>query len=144
MEVKTPPECVTRLNDYEKLFIQRAKSFQTVTRMETVSRKKGPNINQIQKLKGKTFHLPMPLQKTLEKLPRPDQAIIPNQDLYILVRGQPTKQRQVWQSFVNVKNIYEALEWLKINNSLYKDIVLPRTPEELLDELDDIDVQFAL
>lgn len=144
LEVKPPPVCLTRLNDYEKIFIQRAKAFQVVTRMGTVSDRKEPNKHLIQKIKGKTFHLPMPLQKTLEKLPRPDQAINPNQDLYILVRGNPTKQKQIWQSFVNVQHIYEALQWLKQNNPLYEHIVLPLSPDGLLDELDDIDMQFNL
>lgn len=144
LEVRTPPECLTRLNDHEKILIQRAKAFQVVTRMGKISGRKGPNNERVQKITGKTFHLPLPLEKTLAKLPTPQQALIPNQDLYVLVRAQPTNQKQVWQSFVNVKNIYEALQWLKVNNHLYTDIVLPSTPEALLDELDDIDVQFRM
>lgn len=48
------------LNEFEKLLIQRAKAFQTV-KMGTVANKKIPQRLQIQKVKGRTFHLPLSL-----------------------------------------------------------------------------------
>lgn len=46
-------------------------------------------------------------------------------NLFILVRNLPTKQNKIWETLVNVKKIYDALTWLKLNNILYKDINLP-------------------
>lgn len=45
-------------------------------------------------------------------------------DLFILVRSLPTIQNKIWETLVNVKKIYDALEQLKSNNWLYKDIHL--------------------
>lgn len=64
--------------------------------------------------------------------------------MYILVRGLPSKQKQIFQRYVNVNHVYEALEWLKDNNHLYRQIILPALPDNILDELDDEDIQFNL
>jgi len=36
-------------------------------------------------------------------------------ELFILVRSLPTKQNKILADFVNVKKIYDALKWLKLN-----------------------------
>lgn len=144
LDIEQPPLCITRLNEYEEMLIQRAKAFQVVTRMGAVSGKNRPRQEMMQKVIGKTFHLPLPLEKTLEKMPSPQQPIAPHQDLYILVRGLPSKQKLIFESFVNVNHVYEALLWLKEHNPLYNDITLPTSPENILDGLNDEDIQFNL
>jgi len=44
------------------------------------------------------------------------------QSLVLLVGSQPTQQHRVWTSVVDLKRVHAALEWLRINNPLYKDI----------------------
>lgn len=98
---------IVGLNQHERLLIQRAKAFRVVTRIGTVSGKNRPRQQMVGKVKGRTFHLPLPIQKTLEKS---QQEIAPNQDFYILVRGAPTNQKQVSDSNINVNHVYKALE----------------------------------
>jgi len=57
------PDIIASLNTFEKILVQRAKAFQTVVKMGTVINKKLPERQMIQKVKGRTFHLPLPLQK---------------------------------------------------------------------------------
>lgn len=87
--------------------------------------KNRPNSEAIKKIKGRVFHLPLPLENSLKKLPNPTEAILKNQDLTVVVRGIPSNKKHVWQSLVDVGKIYNALIWLKTNNPLYVDINLP-------------------
>ena len=86
---KVPAE-IAELNQYEKVLIQRAKAFQVVTKMSTVAGKRLPPSHMISKVHGSTFHLPLPLQETLKRLPTPDQPIPEHGELYILLRSIPT------------------------------------------------------
>jgi len=45
----------------------------------------------IQRVKGKTFYLPLLLQKTLNKICSNTDPINKNFEMYVLVRGIPTK-----------------------------------------------------
>jgi len=63
------PNVTASLNTFEKILIQRVKAFQTVfVKMGTVINKKLSQRQMIQKVKGRTFHLPLPLQETWNKL----------------------------------------------------------------------------
>ena len=136
------PEVISSLNAFEKILIQRAKAFQTVVKMGTVMNRKVPERHMIQKVKGRTFHLPLPIQETLNKLSSETDAININHELYIVVRGIPTKSKIIWEEIVNIKKIFDALMWLKNNNPLYSKIILPNTPDELdLKELNSLEFQ---
>ncbi|KAG8187778.1 hypothetical protein JTE90_018777 [Oedothorax gibbosus] len=135
--IEPVPEEIISLNYHEKLLIQRAKAFQTVIKMGTVSCKNKPRSFLNQKVSGKDISTPIPLEKTLERLPKPEQAIITDQDLYVIVRGIPTNQKKLWQSLVNLSSVNKALKWLKQNNPLYTKIVLPISDHNLLDQLRD-------
>lgn len=87
------PQEIGELNDYEKLLIQRAKAFQTVIRMGSVSGRRQPHSNLLQKVVGRAFHLPLPTEQTLKKLPNPEDAIMANQELFVTVRGLPSKAK---------------------------------------------------
>lgn len=72
MHFKPIPDCISALNDFEIVFIQRAKAFQVLTRMNAVSgshNKHRPLINVNRKDKGRTFHLPLPIENTLSESP---------------------------------------------------------------------------
>lgn len=103
------PEVISSLNAFEKILIQRAKAFQTVVKMGTVINKKLPERQMVQKVKGRTFHLPLPMQETLNKLCSNTDAININHELYILVRGIPTKSKIIWEEMVNIKRVFDAL-----------------------------------
>ncbi|XP_036140477.1 uncharacterized protein LOC118644866 [Monomorium pharaonis] len=103
--------------------------------MGTVMNKKLPHKQMVQKVKGRTFHLPLPLEQTMNKICSKTDAINKNNmELYILVRGIPTKAKIIWEEMVNLKKVFDALVWLKHNNHLYKHIILPDTCDRLCSE----------
>ena len=53
---------------FEKMLIQRTKAFQTIVKMDTVAKKNLPHHVKVDKLKGRTFHLPLPTNETLKKI----------------------------------------------------------------------------
>jgi len=83
-------------------------------------------------LKGTSFFLPLPFDKTLETIesvgmPKRDLAsevydILPDPQLFILIDGRPTKDNVVWQSLVDVNGVKETVRCLKQINWLYKSI----------------------
>lgn len=60
------PDVILSLNCFEKILIQRAKAFQVVVRMESISGRQPPRCNMIEKFVGRTFHLPLPIEETLK------------------------------------------------------------------------------
>ncbi|KMQ83275.1 dna repair and recombination protein mitochondrial [Lasius niger] len=132
LEVLPVPQEIAILNDYERILIQQAKAFQTVQRMGTVMNKNLPHKDMVSKVKGRTFHLPLPMEETFKKICLSNEPINLNHELYILVRGIPTKANIVWEKLVDVKKVWDALLWLKHNNPIYSNIILPIPPENLL------------
>jgi len=78
-------EVISSLNTIEKILIQRVKAFQTVVKMGTVSNKKIPERSKIQKVKGRTFHLSLLLQQTLNKICSDIDPINTNYELYFII-----------------------------------------------------------
>ena len=86
----------------------------------------------INKVRGSTFHLPLPLQETLKRLPTPEQPIPEHGELYVLLHSIPTAKKVVWQELVDINNkVYKALSKLKEINPLYHKINLPLSASEL-------------
>ncbi|CAH0388423.1 unnamed protein product [Bemisia tabaci] len=142
MEVPpTPPE-IACLNSFEKMFIQLAKAFQVVVKAGTVMNKNIPATNLNSKVVGRTFHLPLPLERSIQRVLNSERTVLPDQQLFILVRGLPTKNRKIWESVVNFSNVLRALRWLKNNNPLYQNIEMPQSAEELLQYNPDTDISF--
>lgn len=113
LQFESVPQCIAQLNEFEKLFIQRAKAFQVFARMDTVMgghNRKRPSSDVIKKIKGRVFHLPLPLENNLKKLPNPQSAILKDQDLTVIVRGTPSNKRNIWQSLIDIRKIYGALK----------------------------------
>ena len=106
--------------------IQKTKPFQTIIRLGTYTGKI-PKYNATKGLKGSVFLLPLPLQNAIDKLdtlgmPKEPEGVdmLPDPELYILQDGQPTKDKVVWQSLVDVSDIKRAAKKLKETNWLYK------------------------
>lgn len=116
------PECISNLESFSKMFIQRAKVFQVITRIQTVQggqHGNSPHFGQILQIKGRCFHLPIPIESTLEKLLDPRNAIVKNRDLIDLVRSIPTDVRTIWEKLINVKDIHYYLFFIvRVNFSL--------------------------
>ena len=128
------PTEILKLNQHERVLIQRAKAFQVVTKMQTVAGKRLPPSHKVSKVHGSTFHLPLPLHETLKRLPNPEYPLPESGELYILLRSIPTTKKVLWQDMVDVNKIYAALSKLKEINPLYAAINLPSSASGL--ELD--------
>jgi len=84
------------------------------------------------------------MQETLNKLCSNTDPININHELFILVRGIPTKSKIIWEEMVNVKKVFDALTWLKNNNPFYSEIILPDTHDELYFEKLNNNLQFQM
>lgn len=71
------------------------------------------------------------MQETLNKLCCDTDPININHELYVLVRGIPTKSKIIWEQMIDIKKVFDALTWLKHNNPLYSHITLSNTHDEL-------------
>jgi len=90
------PDIIASLNTFEKILVQRAKAFQTIVKMRTVINKKLPEKQMIQKVKSRTFHLPLLLQETWNKLCKNTDSININYEMYIFVRDIPAKNLKLF------------------------------------------------
>ena len=121
------PKELERLDPLSKQLIQRGKAFQAVVRLGTYTGKV-PSYNSLKACKGTMFFLPLPLDKTVQTI---DDVInsrgmssvgLPDPELYIVVSGNPSKQKVLWQSMVNVAHVTAAIKKLKQINWLYANI----------------------
>ena len=103
--------------------------------------KKKPAVSLVKKMIGRVFHLPLPLEQTLKKLPNPSDALIADQEFYVLARSAPSKQNHIWQSLIDINKIFEALHWLKKNNPLYHNIIIPTSADKLLENINNCDIE---
>ncbi|KAJ8685608.1 hypothetical protein QAD02_021401 [Eretmocerus hayati] len=133
---------IQTLNMFEKMLVQRAKAFQVVVKLGTVQNKIIPHYMKLDQAKGRTFHLPLPFEATLEKLCKETDPIDLNHGLYVLVRSNPKKNKAIWEDYVNIRKIWIALHWLKYNNPFYVHFELPSTPEQLLSYLERTDLEY--
>ena len=87
-------------------------------------------------MKGTMFFLPLPLQNMLDRLDEAGfraqfsaddiMSTLPDPELYIIVDGQPTKDKVVWQSIVDVDNVRHAVDKLRETNWLENPISVSR------------------
>ena len=131
---ETVPGELAHLDALSKQLIQRAKAFQTVVRLGSMTAKV-PIYNSLQACKGTMFFLPLPLKRTLKTLeevqiPAKDgtsashavirKSQLPNPELYIIVNDKPKSGKVVWHTLVNVNAIKTAVHKLKDINWLYQ------------------------
>ncbi|KAJ8671560.1 hypothetical protein QAD02_002819 [Eretmocerus hayati] len=86
-------EEIRSLNRFEQMLIQRAEAFQCVVKLETVQKKNIPHHMKLDQVKGRTFHLPLPLEATLQKICKDTDPINLDHELYVLIRSNPTKKK---------------------------------------------------
>ena len=128
LATETVPGELSHLNVLSKQLIQRAKEFQTVVWLGSMTAKV-PIYNALQACKRTMFFLPLPLKRTLETLEEVTSAThavakrvwLPNPELYIIENGKPKSGKVVWQTLVNVNAIKAAVHKLKEINWLYQD-----------------------
>ena len=122
------PNYVSKLNILERQLIQKTKAFPTIIRPGTYT-SKVPIYSATNTIKGTSFFLPMPFDKTqalLDSINMPQDLasevyiILPDPHVFILLDGKPAKDKVVWQSMVDVDNVKEAVQRLKEINWLYK------------------------
>ena len=121
--VKEVPKELSQLNALGRQLVQRTKPFQTIIRLGTYTGKV-PVYNATKGLKGTMFFFPLPLQNTLETLNElelahssisDDVQILPDPELYILLDGQPTKNKVVWQTLLDLHKIKKAITQVETN-----------------------------
>ena len=138
-----PPE-ISALNATEKMLIQRAKAFQIIERKGTVGKKNLPPKQRIEKVIGRTFHLPLSMEETLKRICPETEPINKNHEYYILVRSLPSaKTKTIWENKVNIGKVYAALQKLKSVNPEYKNIMLPVEANDLLNDLPPMEYEFG-
>ena len=92
------PKELERLDPVSKQLIQRGKAFQAVVRLGTYTGKV-PSYNSLKACKGTMFFLPLPLDKTIQTIDdvmnsRGTPSVgLPDPELYIVVSGNPSKQK---------------------------------------------------
>ena len=104
--------------------IQLAKCYQTVVRLGIYTGKV-PIYNSLKACKGTVFYLPLPLEKTMSTLGNAKDfrpTSLPNPELYVILNGQPTKNKTVWLFLVDVTCVQAAFNKLKDINWLYGSI----------------------
>jgi len=113
------PDCITCLNMFERALIKFCMTCITVVRLGQISNHGRPRNELNSALKGRIAYLPVDLLSNALFLP---DNLLNVQNLVLLVDSQPTQQHRVWTSVVDLRKVHAALEWLRINNPLYKDI----------------------
>jgi len=104
LQTEPIPKELSQLNTLGRQLIQRAKAFQTIVRLGTYIAKV-PIYNATRAMKGTTFFLPLLLENTIAKLDAVGVSkelsldtckILPDPELYILIDGQPTKNKLMY------------------------------------------------
>ena len=114
--VPIPPE-LAALDLLSRQLIQRAKCYQTVV----LTLVKCLDTIPCRPAKGQCFFLPLPLNKTINKVQQ-HTSLLPDPELYIIVNGRPTKSNVVWRSLVDVNHVKTAIRKLRSCNWLYRDV----------------------
>ena len=113
------PDCIKDLNIFERSLIKFCMTCITVVRLGQITSHKRPQNELTAALKGRIAYLPVDVDANATFLP---ENILNVDSLILLVGGQPTKQKKVWTSAVDLRKVHAALAWLRENNPHYKDV----------------------
>jgi len=119
LSVVATPDCITQLNLFERALIKFCMTCITVVRLGQVTKSCRPRNELTGALKGRIAYLPVDLQSNARFLP---DNLLNVQSMVLLVGSQPTQQQRIWTSVVDLGKVHSALEWLRSNNPIYKDI----------------------
>ena len=131
LDIGVVPEVISTLSPFESIFIRLAICYQTIVKLAP-SGAGIPYNQRMQSLKGFAVHLPAPVSETIQQLNQERPTSLINPDDFIILYGLPKKDKTVWRHLVNVNKIHNALKWLKENNPLYANVIIPDEPENLL------------
>ena len=112
------PDKLVKLDNLSKQFFQRAKAFQTIICLGIYSHKE-PSYNSLNTCKGNIFFPPLPHSKTMEMLENALRTLA-DPEVYIIVNGQPIKNRVVRCSLVDVNAIKAVVQKIGEINWLYR------------------------
>ena len=92
--------------------------------------RKSSHLQSIKSGQRNNVFLPLPMQNTLDRLDEAGfraqfssddiMSTLPDPELYIIVDGQPTKDKVVWRGIVDVDNVRHAVDKLRDINWLYR------------------------
>jgi len=119
LAVEETPECLQQLNIFETALIKHCITSVTIVRLGQVTNVSRPNNELTAAMKGRIAYLPVDVAANASFVP---DNILNLDSFILLVGGQPTKQKKVWTSLVDLRKVHKALEWLRQNNKFYKDI----------------------
>ena len=132
MDQGTVPRVIADLTPFEAMFIRQISMFQSFLKLgPSVGNR--PNNEKMSAVKGFSVHIPVPVEMTIKQLAGDKHQLV-NPRSFIVLHGIPRKDKNVWQSLINVERIIAALKWLVKNNPLYRDIHVP-SKDEILDML---------
>jgi len=130
LAVVETPQCIQELNIFEKTLIKFCVTSVTILRLGQISNTNRPRNELNSALKGRIAYLPVDISATASFLP---DNLLNVDNLVLLVGGQPTQNRNVWTSVVDLRKVHAALAWLKENNPYYRDV-----PAYTVEQLEDI------
>ena len=119
LTVDETPECLQQLNIFETALIKHSLTSVTIVRLGQVTNVSRPRNELTAAMKGRIAYLPVDVAANASFVP---DNILNLDSFVLLVGGQPTKQKKVWTSLVDLRKVHTALEWLRQNNKFYKDI----------------------
>ena len=113
-------DCMKGLNSFERSSIKFCMTCITAVSLGQISNNKRPQNEATTPLKGRITYLPVDVNATDTFLP---ENLLNVDSLVLLIGGQPTKQKKVWTSAVDLCKVRAALYWLRENNHYYyKDV----------------------
>jgi len=113
------PECITELNVFERTLIKFCMPCVTIIRLGQITNKTRPQNELTAALKGRIAYLPVNVEANAKFLP---DNLLNVDSLVLLVGGQPTQNKKIWTSLVDLSKVHKALTWLRQHNYLYKDV----------------------
>lgn len=119
LNVEATPDCIGQLNMFERTLIKFCMTCVAVVRLGQITNTSRPKNELTAALKGRIAYLPLNLSANATFLP---DNILNLDSLVLLVAGQPTKDKKVWTTLVDLNKIHTALGWLREHNHLYKDV----------------------
>jgi len=102
----------------------------TIVRLGQINNKNRPRNELKSALKGRIAYLPVDVSATARFLPK---NLLNIDSLILLVGRQPTQKKTIWTSLVDMRKVHSALDWLRQNNTLYKDV--PAYTKEQLENI---------
>ena len=130
LAVEETPACIETLNIFERALIKHCITSISIIRLGQITNTCRPQNELTSAMKGRIAYLPVDVAANASFVP---DDLLNVDSFIILVGGQPTKNRKVWTSVVDLTKVHSALMWLRENNKYYADV-----PAYTVSQLQDI------